>query len=208
MQLVLTAKCYKKQKDPSVLNKPLSDSFIATPHPRIVHAVNIFAVFMLVSIFPATKQTIHSSLTSSLFLPVDAVEMLASSDDTSVNKGVEQSNATPLHYAVQGGHEECVQLLIEWGSNVNAITLSEVTCMHAGMLLLFKLHVYQLLHEPVSSFISLRTSLSPSLPPFSQSCYIMFSPLPFPLFILLCSSLLLSSLISSFHSLPLFPFTG
>lgn len=59
-----------------------------------------------------------------LFL--DALEFLLSSDTTPIDKGVEQSHATPLHYAVQGGHEGCVQLLLDWGAEVNTFTLSEV----------------------------------------------------------------------------------
>ena len=59
-------------------------------------------------------------------LDLDTVAFLLSSESTPIDKGVEQTHATPLHYAVQGGHEDCVQLLLDWGAKVNALTLAEV----------------------------------------------------------------------------------
>lgn len=55
----------------------------------------------------------------------DAVELLVSFHDASINKGAGEGKTTPLHYAVQGGHEDCVQLLLEAGAKVNALTFSE-----------------------------------------------------------------------------------
>ena len=60
-----------------------------------------------------------------IYCSLDAVELLLS-DGSPIDKGVELSNATPLHYAVQGGHDGCVQLLLDWGAKVNSLLLHEV----------------------------------------------------------------------------------
>ena len=33
--------------------------------------------------------------------------------------------ATALHYAVSGGHEECVRVLLQYGADINSITTTE-----------------------------------------------------------------------------------
>ena len=45
-----------------------------------------------------------------------------------VNAPAGQSAATPLHYAMAGGHVTCVQVLVDHGADVNAIATSEEVC--------------------------------------------------------------------------------
>ena len=50
--------------------------------------------------------------------------LLTSGCDPNISS--DKSNlASPLHFAVSGGHAECVQMLIENGANINAIMISE-----------------------------------------------------------------------------------
>ena len=57
------------------------------------------------------------------------VEFLVSSGAVPIDKGAELNQTTPLHYAVQGGHEDCVQMLLDWGAKVNVISKSEEVCI-------------------------------------------------------------------------------
>ena len=41
-----------------------------------------------------------------------------------------QGNATPLHYAAQGGRSECVEMLIECGAAKDARTVDGNTALH------------------------------------------------------------------------------
>ena len=61
------------------------------------------------------------------FAFADALEFIVTMVDgaeDSVNEPAE-GGATALHYAVSGGHEECVRVLLQYGANVNSITTTE-----------------------------------------------------------------------------------
>ena len=58
---------------------------------------------------------------------VDALEFIVSvvsGAENSVNEPAE-GGATALHYAVSGGHEECVRVLLQYGANINLFTTTE-----------------------------------------------------------------------------------
>ena len=55
---------------------------------------------------------------------IDALSYLITSGSP-VNDPAGESNATALHYAVAGGHEGCVKILVENGASVNAIATNE-----------------------------------------------------------------------------------
>ena len=42
-----------------------------------------------------------------------------------IDVGAGRSKATALHYAVQGGHLESARILIQYGANVNSLTITE-----------------------------------------------------------------------------------
>ena len=44
--------------------------------------------------------------------------------EDSMNEPAE-GGATALHYAVSGGHEECVRVLLQYGADINSITTTE-----------------------------------------------------------------------------------
>ena len=44
--------------------------------------------------------------------------------EDSLNEPAE-GGATALHYAVSGGHEECVRILLQYGADINSITTTE-----------------------------------------------------------------------------------
>ena len=44
--------------------------------------------------------------------------------EDSVNEPAE-GGATALHYAVSGGYEECVRVLLQYGANINSLTTTE-----------------------------------------------------------------------------------
>ena len=57
----------------------------------------------------------------------DALEYLvtmAGAEDK-VNEPAGEGGATALHYAVSGGHEECVRVLLQYGADINSITSTE-----------------------------------------------------------------------------------
>ena len=47
------------------------------------------------------------------------------SEATPIDEGAGHSKVTALHYAVQGGHMESVQLLLDYGAKVNTVSLSQ-----------------------------------------------------------------------------------
>ncbi len=53
------------------------------------------------------------------------VEFLVSSEGVAIDAGAGRSKATALHYAVQGGHYECVQVMLQYGADVNSLTVTE-----------------------------------------------------------------------------------
>jgi ankyrin repeat protein len=58
---------------------------------------------------------------------VDALEFIVTvvgGAEDSVNEPAE-GGATALHYAVSGGHEECVRVLLQYGADINSITTTE-----------------------------------------------------------------------------------
>ena len=50
--------------------------------------------------------------------------IVAGAED-SVNEPAE-GGPTALHYALSGGHEECVRVLLQYGADINSITTTEV----------------------------------------------------------------------------------
>ena len=44
--------------------------------------------------------------------------------EDSLNEPAE-GGATALHYAVSGGHEECVRVLLQYGADINSTTTTE-----------------------------------------------------------------------------------
>ena len=64
---------------------------------------------------------------SCLCLFADALEFIVTvmvGAEDSVNEPAE-GGATALHYAVSGGHEECVRVLVQYGADINSITTTE-----------------------------------------------------------------------------------
>ena len=49
--------------------------------------------------------------------------IVAGAED-SVNELVE-GRPTALHYALSGGHEECVRVLLQYGADINSVTTTE-----------------------------------------------------------------------------------
>ena len=49
--------------------------------------------------------------------------IVAGAED-SVNE-LAEGGATALHYALSGGHEECVRVLLQYGADINSITTTE-----------------------------------------------------------------------------------
>ena len=42
-----------------------------------------------------------------------------------VNQPAGGSHTTALHYAVSGGHKECMQMLLQYGAEINSVMTSE-----------------------------------------------------------------------------------
>ena len=65
------------------------------------------------------------NLTATFPFP-DALEFIISvrGEEGSLDESAD-GGATPLHYAVAGGHEDCVRVLLHFGANVNSITLTD-----------------------------------------------------------------------------------
>jgi ankyrin repeat protein len=57
----------------------------------------------------------------------DLADMVTKIKDPNIKDGV---GSTPLHYAAQGGHVECVNLLLKAKANINAINNAGDTPLH------------------------------------------------------------------------------
>ena len=64
---------------------------------------------------------------SPIYVHADALEFIVTGvgrAEDSLNEPAE-GGATALHYAVSGGHEECVRILLQYGADINSITTTE-----------------------------------------------------------------------------------
>ena len=60
------------------------------------------------------------------YLFTDALEYIVTvtGEEGNINEPAE-GGATALHYAVSGGHEDCVRVLLQFGADINSITTTE-----------------------------------------------------------------------------------
>lgn len=49
---------------------------------------------------------------------------MVTGEEGNINEPAE-GGATALHYAVSGGHEDCVRVLLQFGADINSITTTE-----------------------------------------------------------------------------------
>ncbi len=91
----------------------LSTSSISGPHPLHEAAAN-----------GHSGELYYMYLYVANTCTIDILEYLLSAG-CPVNQLAGDSEATPLHYAVAGGHMICVQVLMDYNASINALAISE-----------------------------------------------------------------------------------